>query len=68
MLGLILAVIGAECLFAFVYVTMATEKSTQGEAAAPAKPTKHESSHAPAEKDHGKAGGHGEHGGHDEHG
>lgn len=66
-LGLILAVIGAECLFAFVYVTMATDKSVHAEAAAPAKPAKHESAHAePAADEHGKSGGHGGHGGHGE--
>ena len=61
-LGLILAVIGAECLFAFVYVTMATDKSTHPEAAAaPAKPAKHEAAHGEShEKEHGKAGEHGE--------
>lgn len=61
-LGLILAVIGAECLFAFVYVTMATDKSTHPEAAAPAaKPAKHDSPHGEApEKQHGQAGEHGE--------
>jgi flagellar FliL protein len=62
-LGLILAVIGAECLFAFVYVTMATEKSAHPEAAAPAKPAKHEDAHGEKqEKEHGKAGEHGGHG------
>jgi flagellar basal body-associated protein FliL len=60
-LGLILAVIGAECLFAFVYVTMATDKSTHPEPAAPAKPVKHEAAHGEShEKEHGKAGEHGE--------
>ena len=61
-LGLILAVIGAECLFAFVYVTMATEKSTHpDDAAAPAKPAKHEAPAADAhKKEHGQAGEHGE--------
>jgi flagellar basal body-associated protein FliL len=62
-LGLILAVIGAECLFAFVYVTMATEKSTHSEdAAATAKPGKHEAPPGDAHKkeQHSKAGEHGE--------
>ncbi|HEV3342066.1 MAG TPA: hypothetical protein VG125_16985, partial [Pirellulales bacterium] len=60
-LGLILAVIGAECLFAFVYVTMATDKSTHPDAAAPAKPPKHEAAPSEShEKEHGKAGEHGE--------
>lgn len=61
-LGLILAVIGAECLFAFVYVTMATEKSSHADdAAAPAKPPKHEASAADAhKKEHGQASEHGE--------
>jgi flagellar basal body-associated protein FliL len=60
-LGLILAVIGAECLFAFVYVTMATEKSAQPEAAASAKPAKHEAAHGESHAtEHGKAGEHGE--------
>ena len=60
-LGLILAVIGAECLFAFVYVTMATDKAGNGDAAAPAKPAKHEASHEhAAEGAHGKSGEHGE--------
>jgi flagellar basal body-associated protein FliL len=59
-LGLILAVIGAECLFAFVYVTMATEKANSGDAA-PAKPAKHETGHEhKAEKEHAQAGEHGE--------
>ena len=62
-LGLILAVIGAECLFAFVYVTMATDKSTHAEAAPPAKPPKHEAAPAEShEKEHGQAGEHGESG------
>ena len=61
-LGLILAVIGAECLFAFVYVTMATDKSNHSDTPAePAKPAKHETSHEPAAaKEHAKAGEHGE--------
>ena len=61
-LGLILAVIGAECLFAFVYVTMATEKSPHSEATtSAAKPVKHEAAHGEApEKEAGKAGEHGE--------
>ncbi|HET6881335.1 MAG TPA: flagellar basal body-associated FliL family protein [Pirellulales bacterium] len=60
-LGLILAVIGAECLFAFVYVTMATDKAGTADAAAPAKPAKHEASHEhAAEGQHGKSGEHGE--------
>ncbi|HVA51431.1 MAG TPA: flagellar basal body-associated FliL family protein [Pirellulales bacterium] len=61
-LGLILAVIGAECLFAFVYVTMATDKTMHPEPAAPAaKPAKHETGHTekPA-GEHGKVGEHGE--------
>ncbi|HVX11034.1 MAG TPA: flagellar basal body-associated FliL family protein [Pirellulales bacterium] len=63
-LGLIMAVIGAECLFAFVYVTMATDKSNHTETAtAPAKPAKHEGGHEPAAaKEHGKHGEHGQHG------
>lgn len=65
-LGLILAVIGAECLFAFVYVTMATDKSMHPETAATAaKPAKHESAHTEsAASEHAKSGGHGEHGEH----
>jgi flagellar FliL protein len=60
-LGLILAVIGAECLFAFVYVTMATEKSTHADDAAAAKPPKHEAPAADGQKkEHGQAGEHGE--------
>lgn len=61
-LGLILAVIGAECLFAFVYVTMATEKSAQTETAPSApKPAKHEAPHGEAApKEHGKPGENGE--------
>lgn len=55
-LGLILAVIGAECLFAFVYVTVATDKATTTDAAPAAKPAKHDS-HA-AHDAHG-GGGHG---------
>ena len=64
-LGLILAVIGAECLFAFVYVTMATDKSTHPEPAAPAKPAKHEASES-HEKEHGKGGEHGQNSEHGE--
>lgn len=60
-LGLILAVIGAECLFAFVYVTTATHSAAKPEVEAPAKPASHEAAHAHAEKkEHGKAGEHGE--------
>lgn len=66
-LGLIMAVIGAECLFAFVYVTVATDKATSGEAATGAASGKHDS-HDPhadhADDSHGKAGEHGEHGEH----
>lgn len=67
-LGLILAVIGAECLFAFVYVTSATQSAIHSESA-PAKPAKpavkpaaEEAGHGhKAEKEqHGQAGGHGE--------
>lgn len=66
-LGLILAVIGAECLFAFVYVTMATEKSGRQEEVAPAKPVKHDSHHGEsAEKEHGAATEHGKDSGHGE--
>lgn len=66
-LGLILSVIGAECLFAFVYVTMATEKSSHQEAAPAAKPAKHDSPHGEsAEKEHSKAGDHGKAGEHGE--
>lgn len=66
-LGLIMAVIGAECLFAFVYVTVATDKATSGEASAVAASGKHDS-HDPhadhADDSPGKAGEHGEHGEH----
>jgi flagellar FliL protein len=66
-LGLILAVIGAECLFAFVYVTMATDKSTHSDAAAPAKPPKQEAAHGEShEKEHGKPAEHGKAGEHGE--
>ncbi|MGH7137640.1 MAG: flagellar basal body-associated FliL family protein [Pirellulales bacterium] len=64
-LGLILSVIGAECLFAFVYVTTATNSATKPEAEAPAKSVSHEAAHGHAEKkdhanaEHGKAGEHG---------
>ena len=66
-LGLILAVIGAECLFAFVYVTVATDKATNADGSGAAKSGKHES-HDPhadhADDSHGKAGEHGEAGEH----
>lgn len=60
-LGLILAVIGAECLFAFVYVTSATQTAIHSEAA-PAKPASHnaEHGHASEKQQHGQAGEHGE--------
>jgi flagellar basal body-associated protein FliL len=55
-LGLILAVIGAECLFAFVYVTVATDKATSTDAA----PAKHDAHAAHgAAKEHGAKGEHG---------
>lgn len=62
-LGLILAVIGAECLFAFVYVTVATDKATNADGAAE-KSSKHDSHdpHADHDEAPGKAGEHGEHG------
>ena len=65
-LGLILSVIGAECLFAFVYVTTATHSATKPEAETAAKPAAHEAAHGHTEKtehgkaEHGKAGDHGE--------
>lgn len=66
-LGLILAVIGAECLFAFVYVTVATDKATNAEGSGDGKSGKH-ASHDPhgdhADDSHGKAGEHGEAGEH----
>jgi flagellar basal body-associated protein FliL len=52
-LGLIASVIGAECLFAFVYVSMATDKAVSGDAGMAAAP-KHEA--------HGEAAGHAKHG------
>jgi flagellar basal body-associated protein FliL len=55
----ILAVIGGECLFAFIYVSSATDKVKSE--AAPA-----EAEHAPAHDDHAKADDHGAHGGHGE--
>jgi flagellar basal body-associated protein FliL len=60
-LGLILAVIGAECLFAFVYVTSTTQTAIHPEAA-PAKPASHnaEHGHAADKEQHGQAGEHGE--------
>lgn len=63
-LGLILAVIGAECLFAFVYVTVATDKATSGEAVPAAKPTKHDAPGAGhgAKAEHGAKSGHGDDG------
>ncbi|HEX7377631.1 MAG TPA: flagellar basal body-associated FliL family protein [Pirellulales bacterium] len=62
-LGLMLAVIGAECLFAFVYVTSATRNAISSEAA-PAKPAKEEAEHGPKpeKEQHGEHGKHGEHG------
>lgn len=57
-LGLILAVIGAECLFAFVYVTVATDKATTAEGAPAAKPAKHDA-HAAHGDGHGAKAGHG---------
>lgn len=66
-LGLILAVIGAECLFAFVYVTSATQNAIHSEAAPakpakPAKPAAEEAGHGhkPDKEQHGKASEHGE--------
>lgn len=66
-LGLILAVIGAECLFAFVYVTSTTQNALQAEAAPakpakPAKPAAEEAGHGHTaeKKQHGKTGEHGE--------
>jgi flagellar basal body-associated protein FliL len=54
----ILAVIGGECLFAFIYVSSATDKmaKTDGPAA--------DAEHAPAHDEHAKADDHGGHGGH----
>ena len=53
-LGLIASVIGAECLFAFVYVSMATDKAASGDAGTTAAAPKHEA--------HGEAAGHAKHG------
>jgi flagellar FliL protein len=56
-LGLIAAVIGAECLFAYVYVSIATDKAAAGEAS-PA--GKHGDAHAKdGEAGHDAAGGEG---------
>jgi flagellar FliL protein len=57
-LGLIASVIGAECLFAFVYVSMATDKAVSGEAGTAAAPApKHDGHGEPAEHaKHGETG------------
>jgi flagellar basal body-associated protein FliL len=52
----ILAVIGGECLFAFIYVSSATDKVAKTDSA----PT--DADHAPAHDDHAKADDHGGHG------
>lgn len=56
----ILAVIGGECLFAFIYVSSATDKVAKTDAA----PT--EAEHASAHDEHAKTDDHGSHGGHGE--